>query len=168
MSRKNVGWCIGLNIDIRQNIWPTEAPHLADEPQNRFYFLRIRLVTNSWPISSAKSTRKEKQKIPLLESHRKASKKMFFLERSSLSQDPPVQILIADLSFGFLVATEGVVSSCWQKLPILSFTSFGRIIIDFLLVNFVYNREAFKNSMAILLCFKRHFLEFWVVRAAVI
>ena len=80
MSRENVGWCTGLNIDIRQNIWPTEAPHFADEPQNRFYFLRIRLVTNSWPISSAKSTRKEKQKIPLLRSHRKASKDMFFRE----------------------------------------------------------------------------------------
>ena len=84
---------------------------MANEPQNRFYFPRIRLVTNSWPISSAKSTRKEKQKIPLLRSHRKASKDMF-LGRLSLSQDPPVQILIADLSFGFLVAAEGVVSSC--------------------------------------------------------
>ena len=48
-----------LNIDIRQNIRPSETPHLADEPQNRFYFPRFRLVTNSWPISSAKSTRKE-------------------------------------------------------------------------------------------------------------
>ena len=48
-----------LNIDIRQNIRLSGAPHLADKPQNRFYFPRIRLVTNSWPISSAKSTWKE-------------------------------------------------------------------------------------------------------------